>query len=262
MKTIQKIILGLFLLIGITSNAQNNTGEIQGKVFEEESNEPLAFAHVFTQVGEQKIGTTTDLDGKFVLKPLKPGVYNVTVTYVGKDSILISKIEVDPEKITYIKDCYVTDGKTMTGIVKYAWKRKLIDKGNPSIQSIGMKEIQQSPLMRSPVELLEVTVPGISVDANGGVNIRGSRTGDVGYYIDGVKSTSLSGIPGRAIGNMSVYTGGVPAQYGDITGGVIIVETVSYFDLYNAHKARQKKLSSYTSNCRRRNLHHKRYRIL
>lgn len=239
MKTIQKIILGLFILIGITSNAQNNTGEIQGKVLEKETGDPLAFAHVFTKVGDQTVGATTDLDGKFVIKPLKPGVYNVTVTFVAKDSMIISKVVVDPEKITYIDDCYLSDKSILKGIVVLEWKRKLIDKGNPSIQSIGMKQIQQSPLMRSPVELLEVTVPGISVDDNGGVNIRGSRTGDVGYYIDGVKSTSLSGIPGRAIGNMSVYTGGVPAQYGDVTGGVIIVETVSYFDLYNAHKARQ-----------------------
>lgn len=239
MKTIQKIILGLFILIGITSNAQNNTGEIRGVVFEEGTNEPLPYANVYTKVGDQTIGATTDLDGKFVIKPLKPGVYNVTISFVGIGEGEVSNVEVDPEKITYLEDFILKYNNTLGVVQKVVFRRKLIDKGNPSIQSIGMKQIQQSPLMRSPVELLEVTVPGISVDDNGGVNIRGSRTGDVGYYIDGVKSTSLSGIPGRAIGNMSVYTGGVPAQYGDVTGGVIIVETVSYFDLYNAHKARQ-----------------------
>jgi len=28
----------------------------------------------------------------------------------------------------------------------------------------------------------------------------------------------------------------VPAKYGDVTGGVIVIETKNYFDLYNAAK--------------------------
>jgi hypothetical protein len=37
---------------------------------------------------------------------------------------------------------------------------------------------------------------------------------------------------------MQVYTGGVPAKYGDTTGGVIVVETKSYLEEYN-EKLRQ-----------------------
>ena len=239
MKTIQKILLGVLLLLAVGIQAQNNTGEIHGKVFEEETGDPLAFANVYVKVGEQLVGATTDFDGKFKLKPLKPGVYNVTISFVGMTNAEIAGVEVRPEKISFIKDCYLKNSTLFPDVVIETWATPIIDIGNPSIQSIGMKQIQQSPLMRSPVELISVTVPGVTVDSEGGVNIRGARTGDVGYYIDGVKSTSLAGIPGRAIGNMSVYTGGVPAQYGDVTGGVIIVETVSYFDLYNAHKAKQ-----------------------
>jgi len=38
---------------------------------------------------------------------------------------------------------------------------------------------------------------------------------------------------------MEAYTGGIPAKYGDTTGGVVILETLSYFDLYNAWLAGQ-----------------------
>jgi outer membrane receptor protein involved in Fe transport len=41
-------------------------------------------------------------------------------------------------------------------------------------------------------------------------------------------------IPSSAIGSISVYTGGLPAKYGDTTGGVVVIETKSYMDLYNA----------------------------
>jgi outer membrane receptor protein involved in Fe transport len=33
--------------------------------------------------------------------------------------------------------------------------------------------------------------------------------------------------------SVSIYTGGLPAKYGDTTGGVVAVETKTYFDFYN-----------------------------
>jgi hypothetical protein len=36
---------------------------------------------------------------------------------------------------------------------------------------------------------------------------------------------------------MMVYTGGLPAKYGDILGGAVILETKSYFDLYRQWQA-------------------------
>jgi len=52
----------------------------------------------------------------------------------------------------------------------------------------------------------------------------------------------LVNIPGTSIGGVSVYAGGVPAKYGDTTGGVIIMETKSYFDLYRAWKISMSKV--------------------
>ena len=43
--------------------------------------------------------------------------------------------------------------------------------------------------------------------------------------------------PAVAISSYSVYTGGLPAKYGDTSGGVIEIETKSYFDLYNQRMA-------------------------
>ena len=37
---------------------------------------------------------------------------------------------------------------------------------------------------------------------------------------------------------MSVYTGGLPARYGDVTGGVIVVETKTYGEMYEAERRR------------------------
>ncbi len=44
-------------------------------------------------------------------------------------------------------------------------------------------------------------------------------------YIDGIKVTGSSSLPQSSIEQVSVILGGLPAQYGDATGGVINVTT-------------------------------------
>jgi len=233
MKTIRNSIVVLLVLLVGSVFSQNNTGEIKGKVLELETGEPLPMASVYVKVGERLVGTNTDFDGNFTLKPLRAGTYNLFVSYLGIKKELRG-VMVTSDKITYIDDFLFSS--TLETVDVVYWKRKLIDKGNPSIEALDLQMIQQTPLSRNPVELLSYSVPGISINSAGETIIRGSRPGSMGYYVDGVKTNSLDGIPGRAIGSLSVYTGGVPAQYGDITSGVIIVETMSYFDLYNASK--------------------------
>ena len=60
------------------------------------------------------------------------------------------------------------------------------------------------------------------------------------YIVDGVKITGgRPTLPSASIQAMRVYTGGVPAKYGDVLGGVIMVETKSYFDYYSIWKGEQ-----------------------
>jgi outer membrane receptor protein involved in Fe transport len=67
--------------------------------------------------------------------------------------------------------------------------------------------------------------------------VRGARPTSTQFITDGMKSrTGDIGIPGIAVGSVKVYTSGIPAEYGDVTGGVIVVETKSYFDLIQQYK--------------------------
>ncbi|MDT8308066.1 MAG: hypothetical protein RQ866_00950, partial [Bacteroidales bacterium] len=66
------------------------------------------------------------------------------------------------------------------------------------------------------------------------VTFRGARVGDALYLVDDVPQRSMStNIPNRAIGNIKTIYGGVPSRYGDFMGGVIVVETRSYFEWLN-----------------------------
>jgi hypothetical protein len=68
-----------------------------------------------------------------------------------------------------------------------------------------------------------------SQDSNGDLHVRGSRGDATAYYVDGVRSPGITGVAALSVENVSVITGGIPAQYGDVTSGVIIVTTKDYF---------------------------------
>ncbi|MGB1031901.1 MAG: carboxypeptidase-like regulatory domain-containing protein, partial [Flavobacteriales bacterium] len=71
----KKVLTLLFLLAGVLQiNAQNNFGELQGKVFDE-NGDALIGANVYVEAGERQIGAMTDLDGKYELKNLKKDTY-------------------------------------------------------------------------------------------------------------------------------------------------------------------------------------------
>ena len=74
---------------------------------------------------------------------------------------------------------------------------------------------------------------------DGELVFRGARKGDMIYLIDGVKTRDAGSLPGVSIGRMQVYTGGLPAKYGDTLGGVVVIESKSYFDLYRSWESDQ-----------------------
>ena len=63
---------------------------------------------------------------------LEPGTYDLTISYVGMDSVLIKSIKVSSEKVSYINDVQMTSGK-LRGYTTFYWERP-IDKENPSVE--------------------------------------------------------------------------------------------------------------------------------
>jgi len=80
----------------------------------------------------------------------------------------------------------------------------------------GMMNTQASPISMTQTLL---NTPGIN-----SVSIRGSRLDASSYYVDGIRVRGID-VPNSMIGTVQVITGGIPANYGDVTGGIILVTT-------------------------------------
>jgi hypothetical protein len=79
MKNKNYIIILLFLLASLPVLAQ--TGKINGKIFDDISNEPILFANVI--IKGTNIGTTSDLDGNFSFSGVTPGFVTLQASFVG-----------------------------------------------------------------------------------------------------------------------------------------------------------------------------------
>lgn len=225
------MIAAFFLGLGTMLHGQVTTGTVTGKITNMITGEKIPLVKVWVETESGKRITLADTIGKYSIDALKPGLYTIFAKASGYDTCIMKGVEVAPDALTFV-DLKLSNKST--GTVVIIWTPPVMDANLPRIK-IPTEYIEQSPNIRNPLALLAGYSSEIQMPEGGGqVIIRGSRPGDAVYYIDGVKMTDMSAVPGVAIGGLEAYTGGIPAKYGDTTGGVIILETKSYFDLYNA----------------------------
>ena len=92
MKHILFVTLALASLISQSAQAQNATGSISGTVVDSESGETLIGVNVVLE-GTLK-GTATDIDGKYTLKAVEPGIYTLVVSYISFTTQRITGVEI------------------------------------------------------------------------------------------------------------------------------------------------------------------------
>lgn len=220
----------------VTCIGAQSFGEIRGKV-RDDRKELIYGAQAIADNGVEKIGTATSEDGVYRIKPLKPGKYKLTIIYFGMDTVVQEGVLVSTDRITMLDDINMSlYSFTTGGVVFEDYKVKLLYKDGDHIQTVTAEELKN--MSSANGGNLAKIVESMSSDIKpsrdgGGMSVRGSREGGVLYFIDGVKvRNSDVVVPSSGISSVSVYTGGIPAKYGDTTGGVVIVETKSYLEEY------------------------------
>jgi hypothetical protein len=244
---IMKKLLTYFIVLCLPALIMaQNSGEIKGKIIDANSKEILPGATVFVKYMGSLIATQAQKDGTFTLKPLDPGTYNVYVTFITYDTVIYPAVQVTSDKQTFIDDIAMTTNGYTFKVPVSIKATKPIEKGLGNITVIPKEQLDALPDSREISAVLRSTMTEVFVSDDGDeIYFRGSRDGDAIFIVDGMKMRDNEmHIPGNSIGNIAVYTGGVPANYGDFTGGVVVVETQSYFSWLNEKKAKEESAKS------------------
>ncbi len=231
--------MNVLAMLGIPAllHAQS-TGEIHGRVVDE-NDRPLEYVAVAAEQAGTRFGTETDTDGRFILKPLPAGTYTLRLISAERPTVEITGVRVDPGLNNRMRPIVMPMTELgPVNVVAYRWEEPLIRPDDPARMVITQAQIKSNAVRKDPVKLITTMTPGVTKAANSDeLYFRGSRSGAMAYFVDGVKMSALSAVPPDAINSVTVYTGGLPARYGDVTGGVVAIETKSYFDLYQQRNA-------------------------
>ena len=201
--------------------AQVGSGTLKGKIMDLDADSPLPFASVVLFLnGNQVSGTNTDFDGEYTIKPVQPGTYDVLVSFVGYQSQKITGVKVTANKIRFV-NAELSAGVMMQEAEVVEYTVPLIDKdGGASGGTMTREDIDKMP-GRSAASIATTVAGASTAGTGGGISIRGARPSSTWVYIDGIKVRGSSALPKSAIEEVQVVTGGIPANIGDATGGVI-----------------------------------------
>ncbi len=236
MKTIKTILI--LASIGLVQLLKGQTGEIRGLI-KDDNYEPVIGAVVkITQSGYLIGGTTTDVNGKYVYKPLNAGEYELVVTSPMHTTHRINAIPVKPNEASYVDVKMKVNSFGAVDIVA-SYEEPLVDATMIDITSMNATEIAQSANYGdNALNMISNQTSGAVADNEGQWHLHGARADATEYLIDGVKVRSMDGLPNSSIENISLISGGVPAMYGDLTSGVIVVTTKDYSSFMRARRIR------------------------
>lgn len=221
------LLLASLLLTVSYGYSQSGLGTIRGTIADKKSGEVLYGCIVAVkQNGTVKANATSDFDGKFQINSITPGSYDVEISNPGEgyQPSITTGVIVSSDRITFLDDL-VLDKNDIEEVVIVAYRVPLIDRnGGASGGTVTREDINRMPT-RSAAGVAS-TIGGVNVDeGSGGISVRGSRSDGTYFYIDGIKVRGSSNLPKSAIEEVTVITGGQPANYGDATGGIISVTT-------------------------------------
>ncbi|MFO7862741.1 MAG: carboxypeptidase-like regulatory domain-containing protein [Salinivirgaceae bacterium] len=221
---LRKILYVVLALIS-ASALYAQSGSVKGTVTDAETNEPIPFANVVVERnGNQVAGTITDFDGKYTIKPVPSGKFDVLVSVVGYQKKQMSGVTVNVDQVRFL-DIEVNSVSIQIDEIEIVeYKVPLIDKDNTQTGGTVASEDIAKMSGRS-AESVAATVGGVYQEDGEIKSVRGAREDATTYYIDGIKVRGSKGMPKSSIEEVSVVTGGLAAKYGDATGGVISITT-------------------------------------
>ncbi len=215
--------------------AQN--GIIKGRIFNAINNEPLDFAAI--RVQGLAIGAYSDSTGRFEIKGIPPGLYNVEVNYAGFAAEVISELQVTNSKPVELEIGLKEEGNTMDTVVITTSAFNKTDESPVSMRTIGVNEVARSPGGNRDISRVIQSLPGVagSVAFRNDIIIRGGSPNENRFFIDGIEVPNINhfstqGASGGPVGLINVnfirevdfFTSAFPSNRGNALSSVMDIK--------------------------------------
>lgn len=217
----------IFFLLSNTVTYPGQTGKIAGSVKDKKTGESLIGVNIFIE--NTSLGAVSDINGYYYILNIPPGKYTIIASMVGYRSMKVTNVYVAADKTTNVNYELEVQRYGLKEVIVTA-ERIIIRKDLTSSElSVTSSEIKSLPV-ESLSDILQLKA-GVVTDASGGIHIRGGRTSDVSYLVDGIPVSDIySGENGtnvdiQFIKEVKIISGVFNAEYGQALSGVVDVIT-------------------------------------
>lgn len=147
--------------------ALQGAGAVKGRVLDASTGEAIPFANVTIERGNQVVtGAITDFDGQYNIKPVSAGTYNLKVTYIGYQTMLVNGVVIQPDKITFQDFKLNATNLQMSAVIVNDYNATLVEKDVK--QSEFRQELQKAYGVSSSVVTMasqEIAYDGLSLSS-------------------------------------------------------------------------------------------------
>jgi hypothetical protein len=213
-----------FVLSPLSALAADDHGVLVGKVTDQDGR-AIPFASV--AIPTARIGGLSDSEGLFRIANVPAGKQTVKVSFMGYDPFT-EEITIEAGKSNTrnfrLKQVVVKNVKEVTVTAE----RPLVEvRSSATVRAVNSEDIRKLPV-QTLEQVLELQT-GVS-KTNDEIHIRGGRSDEVSYVVDGAKSRDLISGKGTAghlsagsVAEVGVISGGFDAEYGQALSGVVQV---------------------------------------
>ncbi len=231
-------LVGLTGLLPVQGMADTANGRIGGRVLDRATRKPIPAANVIV-IGGQK-GAAADQEGSFVVTGLEPGTYAVRASAVGYESVIVSELEVFPNRthmVDFLLIPRVIEGEEV--VVRAGYFPPPSPALPTSSRSFRYEEVRRAPGAAEDVQRMLQALPGVGggTDQNNEIVVRGGSPFENLIVMDGIEIENINhfGYQGGTGGPISAVnpaflrevtfaSGGFSAKYGDRLSSVLALD--------------------------------------
>ena len=223
-------VLGASIVVLLAAYAivhAGTTGKITGVVKDAQTGEELVGASVLIE--GTTMGAATDIEGYYVILNVPPGNYNVVASAVGYSRKTITGVSVSVDLTTTLNIDLAPTVIEGEEVIVTAERRVLRKDLTSSESRVDASAIEKLPVSEV-AEVLSLQA-GVTQGSDGAIHIRGGRTSEVAYWVDGVSVSDVYDggqavqVDNRAVQELQVISGTFNAEYGQAMSGIINIVT-------------------------------------
>ncbi|MBL7883856.1 MAG: TonB-dependent receptor, partial [Bacteroidia bacterium] len=220
-------------LLFFTLNTTAQNGVLKGKITNAINNQAIPFANI--AITSLSKGTTSDIDGKYELINLTPGLYNIEVISTGYYRKTLFEVQINNATPTILNITLDEKIDSLTTVEILSSPFNKTEESPVSLKTIGSSEIDRNPGGNRDISKVIQSLPGVASSSSfrNDIIIRGGAPNENRFYLDGIEVPNINhfatqGASGGPVGMINVnfirevdfYSGAFPANRGNTLSSV------------------------------------------